>query len=113
MLVDATQITNNLLLTLGFGVGTKAPVPPALPKCEVVPAPAAEPAPADAPRAQASLLNAQATLALDEAASTDDSSDPDSPNEALIASHEPQSFPATVVNPHETAADAAPTEPHA
>jgi segregation and condensation protein B len=73
----------------------------------------AEPAPADALRAQASLLNAQATLALDEAASADDSSDPDSPNEALIASHEPQSFPATVVNPHETAADAAPTEPHA
>ena len=49
-LIDATQVTNNVLLTLGVGLGSKAPVPPAPPPCEEKPAepPAIEPAPVPA-----------------------------------------------------------------
>jgi hypothetical protein len=51
LLVDATQVSNNLLLTIGFGLGSKAPEPPPEPpKCEPVP-PAAAPVPAAAPAA--------------------------------------------------------------
>ena len=51
-LVDATQVTNNLLLTIGVGLGSKAPAPPPPPPACPEPAPA-PPAPAATPVAPA------------------------------------------------------------
>jgi hypothetical protein len=50
-LIDATQVTNNVLLTLGTAFGSKAPAPPAPPPCAPCdePPPAPAPAPAAAP----------------------------------------------------------------
>jgi hypothetical protein len=62
LLVDATQISNNLLLTIGFGLGSKAPKPPPeLPKCEPVP-PVVAPAPAAAPPPAAAAAPAPAAV---------------------------------------------------
>jgi len=51
-LIDETQITNSVLLTLGTAFGSKAPAPPAPPPCgpctEAPAAPAPAPAPAEA-----------------------------------------------------------------
>ena len=65
----------------------------------------------DALPEQASLLDPQATLALEEASGSDNGAP--ARNEALAATPEPPSAPAPEAHPHETAADAAPTEPHA
>jgi DUF3078 family protein len=56
MLVDAWQITNSLLVTVGAAFGSKAPVPPPPPPCDcpALPPPAAAPAaPEPAPAAPA------------------------------------------------------------
>lgn len=47
LLVDAWQVTNTLLVTVGAAWGSKAPVPP--PKCDCPPPPPAETEPAAAP----------------------------------------------------------------
>ena len=65
----------------------------------------------DALPEQASLLDPQATLALEEASGSDDGAPARS--EALAATPEPPGAPAPEAHPDETAADAAPTEPHA
>ena len=67
----------------------------------------------EALQGQASLLDAQASLGLEDAAPSADVPAPESPNDFRIANHPPQSPSATEVNLDETAADAAPTEPHA
>ena len=49
-LIDQTQVTNTLLLTLGVAVGSKAPAPPPPPPpCEPAAAPATGTEPATAP----------------------------------------------------------------
>jgi segregation and condensation protein B len=67
----------------------------------------------EALQGQASLLDAQATLALDDAAPADEVAALDGADHSLTADQEPQSVPAFEADHHETAADAAPTEPHA
>ncbi len=62
---------------------------------------------------QASLLDAQATLALDDVSSTDEASSVQAPNEALLASADSRSTPPSGDTPQETAVDAAPMEPNA
>ena len=62
---------------------------------------------------QASLLDPQSSLALEELADSSDSEAPGPLSEAESASQEPQSTPALENIPHQIAADAAPTEPHA
>ena len=89
---------------------------------------------AEALPGQGSLLDPQATLALEDDAgerdanahdgiehaatehqATEPTADPtpDRPEESLMSSPEPQSEPRAEAHPHETAVDAAPTEPHA
>jgi segregation and condensation protein B len=67
----------------------------------------------DALPEQASLLDPQATLALEGAAGPEDSLAAEPSNPALTANQEPRNEPASENHPHETAADAAPTEQHA
>ncbi len=62
---------------------------------------------------QASLLDAQGSLALDDSGPSEPVPAPDSSTDFPVANHLPQSPSATEVNLDETAADAAPTEPHA